>query len=379
MYFQRQEKMHQSINGIFEIKKIISSGYIIKANGNNVLISTKKHFELFDEIRISGQIETPTNFNGAKFDFVSYLKTLNIENIIKFPKISLASHSGDIRTKSLSFLTIGPSEYTKVAPLVMLGVKTNAAKDIYQMSIRLSVVHLFVISGFHISFLYLLVGKILKIMKIDKYTNPWMPLFMILIYLFLINFPLSASRAFILILLLNINKKLLKNRFTSMEILAIVICLMFLYKPYSIKSLSFIYTFLATGTVLYINSFKFKSDLMKYLSISIIVYFITVPISIYINHFFAPLGILMGIIFTPIMMMVYTLSIFLFPFKDVMNQVYIVFVWLLKVMDGVNPLVKINLSLFIIQILYLIALSSFIIWRLWYLFTEKNNILLIKN
>ena len=122
----------------------------------------------------------------------------------------------------------------------------------------MSIIHLFVISGFHISLFFVIIRKALRLMKIDDNYASIMALLPIGIYLFLLNFPLSATRAAILITLGIANKVFLKKYFDSLEVLSITMTLMFLYNPDSIFSLSFIFTFIATYVVIYINGIKFK-------------------------------------------------------------------------------------------------------------------------
>ena len=371
------QKQHPSVDvakGDYEIKQITSSGPIIKIGGNNVLVKTKKVFKLFDVIHVSGRVDVVENFGKSTFDYKAYLKTLNIRSIIQRPYIHLVSHSTDLRVAVKDFIISGPSNYKKIAPLVIMGFKTNDTRGIYNTAIELSIVHLFVISGFHISFIYLLMEKGLKLLKIHKYVGGWLPLTILVIYLFLMNFPLSAMRALTLHLLLYANKKLFKERFTALEILSLTMMIIFFWKPYAVTSLSFIFTFLATAVILIINTFEFKNEFRKYLAISFIVYISTLPISILINGYVAPLGFINGLVFTPVLIIMYPLSIILLPFKDVLDYIYIAFIFFVDVIDSINILITIpSVQLWMIQLIYLLSLSSFIIWVLWNLYMEKNN------
>ncbi|MCK5807317.1 MAG: ComEC/Rec2 family competence protein, partial [Mycoplasmataceae bacterium] len=374
MFLQRQETTMLSARGKYEVVKVISSGAIIKIDGNNVLVKTKLPIKLFDVLWVTGKVEEVKNYKGSTFDYAAYLKTLNIRNIIMHPSVKVLLHSGDLRVSVRDYILSGPSNYQKIAPLVIMGYKTSGTHDIYNTAIQLSIVHLFVISGFHISFFYLMIEKLMKFTKIHKFFGGWFPLIILFVYLFLMNFPLSASRAFFLHLFLYINKIFLKKRFKSLDILAFTMAMMFVWRPYTVTSLSFIFTFLATIVIMIVNTFEFKNDFRKYIAISLIVYLSTIPISIYINGYFAPLGYLMGLVFTPILIFLYPLSIVLLPLKGVLDFIYIGFIWFLKVMNNINFLITLpKISLWIIQLIYLLSLSSFIIWVLWNLYTEKNN------
>jgi len=227
-YFLRQKHI-TSINGQFRVKAIISSGVIIKDHGTNILLSTKGHFRFNDLIEVSGRVEPPTNFSN--FDYVGYLETHHISNVVHYPNIKLIGTSGDYRSYAREYLTNGPKEYREVAPLLLLGQKTHETKDIYNLAVKLSIVHLFVISGFHISLFYLIVTKLLTLLKVEIKISSFIAITIIFIYLFLLNFPISASRAFLLTLMLFINKHYLKSRFTSLSILAAVMAIFSLYHP----------------------------------------------------------------------------------------------------------------------------------------------------
>lgn len=54
-----------------------------------------------------------------------------------------------------------------MTPLLFLGEKTDKTKQLYDMSISMNVVHLFVISGFHISLLYMLLYKPMIKLKVN--------------------------------------------------------------------------------------------------------------------------------------------------------------------------------------------------------------------
>ena len=98
------------------------------------------------------------------------------------------------------------------------------------------------------------------------------------------------------------------------------------------------------------------------MAISFFVYLATLPISIFINGYVAPLGFIMGLVFTPVLLILYPLSIILLPFKDTLDYVYLAFIWFVDVMDNINILITVpSIELWIVQLIYLLSLSSFII------------------
>lgn len=136
---------------------------------------------------------------------------------------------------------------------MLLGVKTSESKEIYQIAVNINVVHLFVISGFHISLFYTIITKLLGFMKVNEKAAMIIPLLPIGFYLYLLGFPLSATRALLLTLAGLINKVFLKKRFKSIDLLCVVMIAMLIYKPVQITSLSFVLTFGATAAIMLVN------------------------------------------------------------------------------------------------------------------------------
>ena len=366
------------ISGRYKIKKVIGMGFIIDVHGENVLVRSRRHYYIGDFLYVSGRINQPVNFNG--FDLITYLKTMNIKNMISFPKVHLLASSGDLRNVAIKYLITGGDNYRKVAPLLVLGQKTAESKIIYMMAFKMSIIHLFVISGFHISLFFGIIYKLLTFMKINKNYASLIALFPIGVYLFFLNFPLSATRAAILITLGVANKVFLKSYFKSMEVLSITMSLMFLKNPNSVFSLSFIFTFIATYVVIFINTIKFKATWHKYLAIAIGAYLSNMFIALYINGWWSVFGVIFGAILSPIFVIVYSLSIFLFPFKSVMEYVYWAFIAILKAINELNIVVDVpSIPLWLIQLIYTLPFTYFIIKKIWNLYTETKHTWLTKN
>lgn len=123
-----------------------------------------------------------------------------------------------------------------------------------------------------------------------------------------------------------VNKELLKKRFSPIQLVAFVMALMMAISPMSVFSLSFIFTFVATFVIVFINGIEFKTKTRKYIAIIVFSYMSNVLIVMYTNHTFAVFGILFGVILTPVFAIIYSMSIFLFPFKWLMNYIDCAFV-----------------------------------------------------
>lgn len=377
-YLTKPNLLEGNLDGNYRIIKITSMGPIIKQDNELIFLKTRDQFSVGDIIKVSGEIKKIVN--DSDFDKETYFKTLNVINYIERPKISLLGTSNDIRDSIYSFITNSSGDYKKVTPLLLIGLKTKESKEIYQTAIRMNIVHLFVISGFHISLFFVITTKLLNLMKIKESISMWIALVPVIIYLFILNFPISATRAVLLVICMVINKNLLNKRFDSIQILSFVMSVMFISSPRSIYSLSFIFTFIATYVVIMINYIKFESNTNKYIVMSIMAFCSNLVIVLYQNHFFSIFGLFYGSLLSPVFVLIYSLTLFLFPFKEIMGYIDYVFVLILKIFENTN--IVIDLPRFSIQWVFLsygIILSSLIIWLVWNLFMEKKGFLLTKN
>ena len=377
-WWREPKDLTKTISGNYEVINTISTGPIIRVDGQKVVVRTFEKVFIHDIIHVEGDITTPKN--NSNFDFVTYLRTMNIGNIIMKSKVDVLETSHDVRTVAIKFLSSGGKSYKKIAPLMVLGKKTHESREIYKMAFKMSIIHLFVISGFHISLFFLIISKGLSLVKVNEKISSLVSLIPIIAYLYLLNFPLSATRAAVLIFFGVINKVILNKKFSTINILAFTMLLMFVVNPNSIYSLSFIFTFIATFVVIYINSLEFKTNTRKYFAIAIGAYLSNAVIATYTNGWISIFGVFFGALLSPVFVITYSLSLFLFPFKGLMEYIYIAFIFILNSVDTLNIVVDFNRpSLIFVQFIYLIPFSYLIIKRIWNLYTDKNNTLLIKN
>lgn len=368
----------QYIKGNYKVIKNTSMGPIIKANHEYIFIKTKENFNIGDIIKVNGQISQIKN--NSDFDKVTYFKSLNVINQIEYPKVTIIEKTNDFRIDINNFILNSNGYYSKVTPLILLGKKNIDSKEIYDIAIKMNIVHLFVISGFHISLFFMIINKLLKIFKVKENISLWISIIPIIIYLFILNFPISATRAVLLVICLVVNKTLLKSKFSSLEGLSFVMALMFIIKPRSIYSLSFIFTFIATFVVIISNQIKFKNKTIKYILIIIFAFLSNLLIVMYQNNFFSVFGIIYGTILSPIFVILYSFTIFLFPIKGIMEYIDMIFVYILYFFNETNIVIEFHkFSINWVFLSYGFILSSLIILLIWNFYMEKKAFLWRKN
>ena len=331
-----------------QVKDTNSFGLVINYHGTMILVNTNSKFNIGDNIHIYGKIIDVQNY--ANFDKKTYLLTKRITSEMKWPSIKLINHSNSINTKFFNFINDSNSKnYSNYTNLLLLGKKTENNKEIYNLLIELNILHLFVISGFHISLFFFILKKIFIKFKLSDEISSYISFLPILIYLFILNFPISSTRAFFYILLVIINKNFLRNRFSSIELLSFLAVIFLFYNPYIVYSFSYIFTFLASFLILLVNRSNWNKK-YKLITLPLFVYLGTLPISMKLNNFISILGFFWGLIFAPIIAIFYVTSLFLFPFKNIMINIYFVLDKIIHFFEEINiliPITNINISIII--------------------------------
>ena len=188
-------------------------------------------------------------------------------------------------------------------------------------------------------------------------------IFILLFYTFITNFSSSILRAFLLFLLIYINKKF-KFNLKTIEIIMLILLILLMYNPFYIYSIGFKFTFIIS-IILILFSKKinnFKNYFSKLLMTSLISFFISLPIVI--NNFFeinliSPLLNLIFVPFISIIIFPFSLISLIFPFLD--NTFYIIVKFMENISIYINNTLSINIiigkmNLIMIVIYYLLTL-----------------------
>lgn len=188
-------------------------GYVREINDNKLVINGKEkiivytddtNYNFNDYIKVEGILSIPnknTIFNI--FNYREYLYNKKINYIMKSNNIKLIKSNNNIfyRLKNIIYKNINKHKNKDYLKVFILGDKSSLEnKDIYT---NLGIIHLFCISGMHISLLCFLLNKLLYKFK---YKNIIIYLFFIL-FIFLTNYQISIIRSCLSKLFSNINNK----------------------------------------------------------------------------------------------------------------------------------------------------------------------------
>ena len=259
--------------------------------------------ELNDKIKVHGSIKKPNNNTIINtFNYRNYLYSKKIFYTLTAKKIDLISKNSNfyysikntILNKTNKLLS---KEYINA---FILGDKTDISSDEYNTYKNLGIIHLFSISGMHISFIIL----ILKRIK----TNNIITILFLIFYLLLIGPQVSVIRSIFMFIL-----SVFINNIKKIDLLKICFSIMLIINPLYLYEIGFIFTFIITYGIYYFKDILNKNYLLNLIIISIITFLCSLPIVINTNYSVNVLSILINIIYIPIFtFVIFPLSIITF-------------------------------------------------------------------
>ena len=300
-------------------------GYIVSKKSNALEIKSKEHiivytnntnFNLNDYVYIKGSMFLPkgnTVFNT--FNYKKYLSNKKIYYLMKADKIKLIKKNNNIfyKIKNIIINKIDKYKSSKYLKVFLLGDKTNLdMKEIYS---NLGIIHLFSISGMHISILCFILNKLLC--KI-KYKN--IVIYMIfLFFIFLTSYQISIIRSCLSYIFSDINKKY-KLNISSENRLILIVILLLIINPFFINNIGFKFSCIITFFIIhYSYLLENKNYILRGFIISLISFFSSLPILINTYYNVNLLSLLLNIIYVPfvsIIMFPMSIITFIFPVFD---------------------------------------------------------------
>ncbi len=250
-----------------------------------------KNISLFDDISLIGK---PYNFhqiqNDYAFNYQYYLYSLNIFDTLQLEKIKSNQHQ-DHLYHYLEKRIKTSSKVKSLLSLFILGTKDEQMKEYYQKLTQLSIVHLFALSGMHLTILQKWLMNFLKFF-FSKKGQKCISLILIGVYMFSIPYNISYLRAYLMLFLPMIFGKWLNQ----LDIFSFLTVGMLMYNPYLIYNLSFIFSYLIYFFILLLKNQKAGK---YYLFLG------SIPIIISIQHILPVFSFLIGILLMPYIEMIY--------------------------------------------------------------------------
>ncbi|WP_420813315.1 MAG0480 family ComEC-like protein [Mycoplasma phocoeninasale] len=294
---------------------------VIRIYDNSIITKFKNLKILINNIQIENNVYSHYKITAS--GKLNIIKNLNSFNLSQGTFLQLKFEPGNINIEKIPIMNL---EYhqpivKKYLFLILLNIYDNKDPTIIKLK-ELNIFHYFTVSGFHFGIIFLTIHYLFKKHKISYFVA----IILLLIYLIVLNFPISATRAFIFIFIFSINKLYLKNKMPNLSILSITALITVLFDITSIFSLAFILSYGITMIIfIAIEVFSFiKQSWIKNLLILLTAYVFSMLITLSINDKINVLGFIYQFLFLPVAVFSYAFSLLLW-WTIYLNYYYFVF------------------------------------------------------
>ena len=332
--FYRVNKIEKIENDYYEneILKVddAKEKYIIVSKDEvKYLIYTTKfelEFEENEEIRVSGDVHLiEDDLEMDVFEFKEYLNHKRVFYQIDCNKIESIKKNTKLSKKIKDFLTSKLTDESYLMTSMLLFNNKDVDENLYNNLKNINAIHLFVVSGFHISFLFRLIMFLFKKIKLDD-AGKIVGVIVCLIYVFILDFSIGATRALISLFVATFLNKYL-NRLDGVAIAGFVVLLI---EPISIYSYSFIMSFAMASVLSFTNSLLSKQNkIVQAIAVSFISFLTMIPIQLIINYKINPICLLSNIFLNYVVIVIFILCIIGMPLSlangNVFGRVYSLF------------------------------------------------------
>jgi len=322
-----------------------------------------------DKIYLKGTLNTPNkNSIPNTFNYQKYLNNNNIFYILNVDKIYKIKTNNNFfyKIKNNIQKRIDNIDNTGYLNTFILGNKNYIDDNIYDTYKLNGILHIFSISGMHISILASIILYILNIFKSSN-KNIIIVIIFLSFYLVLTNYQASIVRSIVFYIILKIFK-LLKIKIKTSDALLLSIAIILLIYPKFIYNIGFLYSSIISYTLVICSNYFNKGYIVNTFLISFISFIISLPITVNINYSVNLFSIIINLIFVPI------ISFILYPLS-ILTFIFPIFYNFFKIFINIIEYFSINLSninIFNITIPKLNVVIITIYYSIIYLCLNKN-------
>ena len=279
-------------------------------NYSLVLINNARYL-LYEDMGPKGStFSATTNFSDLRrinypgiSEFADYLNNKGVYYEVKIKDPTNQLVKIDFRKSIINKLI---KDDVKSSPFLRLILFSDRSEDeeFYLKLKDLSILHLFVISGFHINILFSFLSKY----TLKFFRSEFVILALITPYLYLLNFSIPSLKAFIFLLFGLISKKYFSNAFDRLTILALVALVITITNPLSIFTYSFTLSMLASINLELLSKIKIRNRFLRYFVFNLLMFLGILPIILLINYEFNLMALLFNMFMSLVVPPVYLLS-----------------------------------------------------------------------
>ena len=288
-----------------KVKETNSKYMIVQEDNVNYLVYyiDDKEYSKNDLLVIGGYSQKiEKDLDADVFEFKDYLKKKRVFYEIDAYTITIKRQGFNLSKSIVSYLTnkLYDSSYSMTMMLLFNDKQVN--KETYEQLIDISAVHLFVVSGFHISFFFSLINKIIKNKKVGLITA----LVICTFYVFLLDFSISSTRALLSLFI----SKVLSDYFNKLDYVSIPGLLLLIIEPLFVYNYSFIMSFLMVFVITFSSDFISKfPKFVQTLFISLICFITIIPVQLIMNYKINFISLITNIILSYVVVVIFVLCL----------------------------------------------------------------------
>ncbi|MBO7085883.1 MAG: ComEC/Rec2 family competence protein, partial [Bacilli bacterium] len=267
------------------------SKYIIRVNNHKVLLYDYDDYNLKVGLIVSikGNIkDTYTLFTPNAFDYTKYLRNNRIFYALTIKDCTVIKNGfsiGNLRSILINYFDkYYSTESSSFLKALLVGYSNSLDEDFYTSLKDNGTLHLFAISGLHVSFFATILSKGLTRIKVKEKVSEVILIIFLIIYVFITNFSASILRASLMYSLNLISRKA-KLYLSSIDICSLSFIILVIINPLIAYSNGFILSYLVSFTIIMVSPLvaSLKQTTQIFL-ISIASSIASLPVIININY-----------------------------------------------------------------------------------------------
>lgn len=300
-------------------EKILGSYFFENETEKNKFLET---YHLGDEVALTGTWTIPTNNTVPNlFNYKQYLNRKKIYYIMQIDTIEkiLENRRWFYQVKNTILNHISHYKSKAYLSTFILGDTDFLTNDVIASYQNNGVSHLLAISGMHVSLLSGILLMFLKKLHFSDKKRYLFTMIFLLFYMVLSGSSPSISRAVVLFGFLSMNR-IFHWQMKTFYLFILTFCILVVINPNVLFEVGFQYSFIISFFLILMQLKMEKASYWKGLfQVSMISFWVSLPISIYYFYQINFLSILLNLIFVPLVsFVVFPLSLLtiLFPFLD---------------------------------------------------------------
>lgn len=294
--------------------------YTVKQGRDRYYFFTPETLEIPQTIKLKATtqaIDKPT-FPGA-FNYPNYLKAIGVRGILEIESLeTLTVNHEPLRMKLQKRIEETTHHFEPYIQALVMADRRSFDPQFETAVSTLGLMHLFAVSGLHVTFLATLLERSLKKVRVPGWGCEGAVALVLGSYLYLTAFAPSVVRAVLWWVGLRLNARL-KIPFTSLDILVFVLICVWLLQPYAQGHSGFLLSYTLALCLMLSQPYLKGSAWVASFKVAWLAFFFSLPILTHMQpqvHPLSPLINTFSVFGMSLVLLPLTYLVFVFPFLD---------------------------------------------------------------